>query len=142
MPPVFFFYRILPKYYIDNEIRIILINDFVLAMSKSKYAHFFVQKMLRYGSKDQKAQILKVMEGHVAKVCILSILLSLYSEFFQSYCVHHIFSIIRVHHILSIIRVHHIVSIICVHHIVSIILYLSYCVHHIVSNSIFIFNII
>ena len=39
-------------------------------MAKSKYAHFFVQKMLRYGSKDQKNQIVKVVEGQIAKVGI------------------------------------------------------------------------
>jgi len=44
------------------------LKDDILPMTKSKYAHFFVQKMLRYGSKEQKAQILKVMEGHVAKL--------------------------------------------------------------------------
>ena len=41
-------------------------------MAKSKYAHFFVQKMLRYGSKDQKNQIVKVVEGQIAKVSIKS----------------------------------------------------------------------
>jgi hypothetical protein len=37
-------------------------------MSKSKYAHFFVQKMLRYGTKEQRAHIFKTMEGNIAKV--------------------------------------------------------------------------
>ena len=41
-------------------------------MAKSKYAHFFVQKMLRYGSKDQKNQIVKVVEGQIAEVGIKS----------------------------------------------------------------------
>jgi len=37
-------------------------------MAKSKYAHFFVLKMLRYGNKDQKKLILKQMEGNIAKL--------------------------------------------------------------------------
>ena len=37
-------------------------------MSKSKYAHFFVQKMLRYGTKEQRAHIFKTLEGNIAKV--------------------------------------------------------------------------
>ena len=44
-------------------------------MAKSKYAHFFVQKMLRYGSKDQKNQIVKVVEGQIAKVSLKGVLL-------------------------------------------------------------------
>jgi pumilio family protein 6 len=44
------------------------LKDDILEMAKSKYAHFFVQKMLRYGSKEQRAHIFKVMEGNIAKV--------------------------------------------------------------------------
>ena len=40
-------------------------------MAKSKYAHFFVLKMLRYGNKDQKKLILKQMEGNIAKVKVV-----------------------------------------------------------------------
>ena len=37
-------------------------------MSKSKYASFFVQKLLRYGTKEQKSAVMKAMEGKVAKM--------------------------------------------------------------------------
>ena len=41
-------------------------------MSKSKYAHFFVQKILKYGSKEQKNIVFKTMEGQIAKVQMMS----------------------------------------------------------------------
>ena len=44
------------------------LKEDILEMSKSKYAHFFVQKMLRYGTKEQRAHIFKTMEGNIAKV--------------------------------------------------------------------------
>ena len=37
-------------------------------MCKSKYAHFFVMKMLKYGKKEQKKIIVKELEGKIAKV--------------------------------------------------------------------------
>ena len=40
----------------------------IIEMSKSKYAHFFVQKLLRYGTKEQKSAVMKAMEGNVAKM--------------------------------------------------------------------------
>ena len=39
-----------------------------LEMCKSKYAHFFVMKMLKYGKKEQKKIIVKELEGKIAKV--------------------------------------------------------------------------
>ena len=44
------------------------LKEDILEMAKSKYAHFFVQKMLRYGTKEQRAHIFKTMEGNIAKV--------------------------------------------------------------------------
>jgi len=44
------------------------LKDDILEMAKSKYANFFVQKILRYGSKDQKNAVMKAMEGHVPKL--------------------------------------------------------------------------
>jgi len=44
------------------------LKDDVLEMSKSKYAHFFVQKMLKYGNKEQKGIIFKKMEGQIARL--------------------------------------------------------------------------
>ena len=60
-------------------------------MAKSKYAHFFVMKMLRYGTKAQKQIIVKEMEGKMAKVnfCffIASFLdCSLFSYHSSKYC--------------------------------------------------------
>ena len=40
----------------------------ILEMAKSKYAHFFVLKILNYGSKEQRAAVMKVFEGNVAKL--------------------------------------------------------------------------
>ena len=48
----------------------ILMNSIFLEMCKSKYAHFFVMKMLKYGKKEQKLIIVKEMEGKIAKVRI------------------------------------------------------------------------
>ncbi len=45
-------------------------NSIFLEMCKSKYAHFFVMKMLKYGKKEQKLIIVKEMEGKIAKVKI------------------------------------------------------------------------
>ena len=55
----------------NQEIRDALfdeLKDDIIEMSKSKYANFFVQKLLRYGSKEQKSAVMKAMEGHVAKM--------------------------------------------------------------------------
>ncbi len=45
-------------------------NSIILEMCKSKFAHFFVMKMLKYGKKEQKLIIVKEMEGKIAKVRI------------------------------------------------------------------------
>ena len=42
------------------------LKEQVVELSKSKYAAFFVQKLLNYGTKEQKAHILKSFEGKVA----------------------------------------------------------------------------
>lgn len=43
-------------------------KDGILKMSQSKYANFFVKKLLRYGTKEQKAFIFKKFDGNVAKL--------------------------------------------------------------------------
>lgn len=40
----------------------------ILEMAKSKYASFFVMKLLRYGSKEQKQHVMKSMVGQVARL--------------------------------------------------------------------------
>jgi len=40
----------------------------IIEMAKSKYATFFVQKLLRYGTKEQRAHVMKAMVGKVAKL--------------------------------------------------------------------------
>ena len=37
----------------------------VVAMAKSKYASFFVGKMIKYGSKEQRQQVFKTFDGKV-----------------------------------------------------------------------------
>ena len=44
----------------------------VVAMAKSKYASFFVGKMIKYGSKAQKEQIFKTFDGKVGEKCVPS----------------------------------------------------------------------
>ena len=44
------------------------LKDQIVDLSKSKYAAFFVQKLLNYGTKEQKAHILKSFEGKVAEM--------------------------------------------------------------------------
>jgi len=44
------------------------LKDHIIEMAKSKYATFFVQKLLRYGSKDQKSAVMKAMDGRTAKL--------------------------------------------------------------------------
>jgi len=55
----------------EQEIRDSLyeeLKDDVVEMSKSKYANFFVQKILRYGSKEQKDAVMKAMHGKTSKL--------------------------------------------------------------------------
>jgi len=52
---------------IKNEIFLEMKED-LIEMSKSKYANFFVQKLLRYGSKEQKAAVIKALVGNVARL--------------------------------------------------------------------------
>jgi len=44
------------------------LRDEVVPMAKSKYASFFVGKMIKYGSKAQKEQIFKTFDGKVAEL--------------------------------------------------------------------------
>jgi len=44
------------------------LKDDIVEMAKSKYANFFVQKILRYGSKEQKDAVMKAMQGRTAKL--------------------------------------------------------------------------
>ena len=39
----------------------------VVAMAKSKYASFFVGKMIKYGSKEQRQQVFKTFDGKVGQ---------------------------------------------------------------------------
>lgn len=41
-------------------------KDDILEMSKNKYSRFFVLKILRYGSRDQKDFVIKSLKGHTA----------------------------------------------------------------------------
>ena len=43
------------------------LRDEVVPMAKSKYASFFVGKMIKYGSKAQKEQIFKTFDGKVGE---------------------------------------------------------------------------
>merc|ERR1719334_275927 len=44
------------------------LKDDIVEMAKSKYATFFVQKILKYGSKEQKDAVMKAMQGSTAKL--------------------------------------------------------------------------
>jgi len=44
------------------------LRDHIVEMSKSMYANFFVQKLLRYGSKEQRDAVFKKLEGNVARL--------------------------------------------------------------------------
>jgi pumilio family protein 6 len=42
--------------------------DQVIAMCKSKYAHFFVSKMIKYGTKEQRDSVFKTFEGKISEL--------------------------------------------------------------------------
>eukprot|EP00090_Calanus_glacialis_P027679 TRINITY_DN4384_c0_g1_i1.p1 TRINITY_DN4384_c0_g1~~TRINITY_DN4384_c0_g1_i1.p1 ORF type:complete len:639 (-),score=253.64 TRINITY_DN4384_c0_g1_i1:48-1964(-) len=44
------------------------LKEDIIEMAKSKYANFFVQKLLRYGSKDQKNAVMKAMMGNTSRL--------------------------------------------------------------------------
>eukprot|EP00058_Branchiostoma_floridae_P020525 XP_002606015.1 hypothetical protein BRAFLDRAFT_269781 [Branchiostoma floridae] len=44
------------------------LKDELVNMSKSKYAKFSVRKLLKYGTKEQKAEIMKSFHGHIKKL--------------------------------------------------------------------------
>ncbi len=44
------------------------VKDDLVAVSKAAYGHFFVSKLLKYGTKEQRAAILKAFEGRVANL--------------------------------------------------------------------------
>ena len=55
----------------DEEIRQAIydeLKDELVAIAKSKYGNFFVQKLLNYGTKEQKDKVLKTFEGKVAEL--------------------------------------------------------------------------
>ena len=55
----------------DEEIRQKLfdeLKDELVALAKSKYAVFFVQKMLKYGTKEQKSLIMKSFQGKLSEL--------------------------------------------------------------------------
>ena len=44
------------------------LKDDLIAIAKSKYGNFFVQKLLSYGTKEQKDKVLKTFEGKIAEL--------------------------------------------------------------------------
>ena len=44
------------------------LKDKIVDLAKDKYSSFFVQKLLNYGTTEQKAHILKAFEGKVAEM--------------------------------------------------------------------------
>ena len=55
----------------DESIRTALyeeLKDDLVSLAKSKYATFFVQKLAKYGTKEQKAKVMKCFEGKVAEL--------------------------------------------------------------------------
>jgi len=44
------------------------LKEDIIEMAKSKYANFFVQKILRYGSKEQKNAVMKAMQGNTSRL--------------------------------------------------------------------------
>ena len=44
------------------------LKDDLITIAKSKYGNFFVQKLLSYGTKEQKEKVMKVFEGKIAEL--------------------------------------------------------------------------
>ena len=44
------------------------LKDDLISIAKSKYGNFFVQKLLSYGTKEQKDKVLKTFEGKIAEL--------------------------------------------------------------------------
>ena len=44
------------------------LKDDLIAIAKSKYGNFFVQKLLKYGTNEQKEKVMKSFEGRVAEL--------------------------------------------------------------------------
>ena len=44
------------------------LKDELVSIAKSKYGNFFVQKLLKYGTKEQKENVMKSFEGKVAEL--------------------------------------------------------------------------
>ncbi|XP_071536925.1 pumilio homolog 3 [Panulirus ornatus] len=53
---------------VGEEYRTLLFDELkqdIVSLSKSRYAHFFVLKILRYGSREQKDEVISSLKGHV-----------------------------------------------------------------------------
>ena len=44
------------------------LKDDLVSLAKSKYGNFFVQKLLQYGTKEQKENVMKSLEGKIAEL--------------------------------------------------------------------------
>ena len=44
------------------------LKDDLITIAKSKYGNFFVQKLLSYGTKEQKEKVMKTFEGKIAEL--------------------------------------------------------------------------
>ena len=60
-------------------------ND-LINMAKSKYASFFVQKLVKYGNKIQRDAVFKVLEGRVAELTKHKVANSLVEACYNDYC--------------------------------------------------------
>lgn len=73
----------------DEKIRDALfeeMKDDLINMAKSKYASFFVQKMVKYGNKVQRDTIFKALEGRVSDLTKHKIANALVEACYNEYC--------------------------------------------------------
>ena len=61
-------------------------KDDLITMAKSKYAHFFVEKMVKYGNVVQRGTIFKALEGRVADLAKHKIANNLVETCYNEYC--------------------------------------------------------
>ena len=73
----------------DESIRDALyeeMKDELITMAKSKYAHFFVEKLVKYGTVVQRAAVFKILEGRVAELAKHKIANNLVEICYNEYC--------------------------------------------------------
>ena len=73
----------------DEKIRDALYEEMkgeLITMAKSKYASFFVQKLVKYGNKAQRDAVFKVLEGRVAELTKHKIANNLVETCYNDYC--------------------------------------------------------